>query len=310
MNKKNLILGIILAVLILLAWGYEGPFKTWKEEKAKAINLFAGLDMAKVNQMEIAQGQRKTGFTKVNGKWKIDGTKDFWLPQTQADQMTAAIDEAKKTDWELVSQNKAKQSEFQTDGSGRVIKLIADGKDLAAFAIGKMGPDYKSTYLSMNGSEKTFLVKASLVQAFGEEDWRDKAIFTTDKDKVAKLRIHEAGVDYIIEKKTSDKGVVTWNIAKPKASVVKTDKVDAVLGVLASLSAAEVPDQTFKGTGLDKNSVVVEAMGDGIDNTLMIGAAKKLNGQDLVFVKRGNSDNIYLITKDQSSKLNRAFLGI
>lgn len=310
MNKKNLILGIVLALLVLAAWGYEGPFKSWKEEKAKAINLFSGLDLDKVNQIEVAQGDKKTAFTKVNDKWKIDGTKDFWLTQAQADQIKTALDDAKKTDWELVSQNKAKKADYQTDGSGRNIRLIDSGKDLVDFSIGKMGPDYKSTYLSLKDSDKTFLVKASLVQAFGEEDWRDKAIFTTDKEKVTKLRIHEAGVDYVIEKKTSDKGVVTWNIAKPKAITVKTEKVDEVLAVLSSLTAVEIPNQTFNGTGLDKNSIVVEASGDGIDNTLMLGSAKKSNGQDLVFAKKGTSDNIYLISKDQASKLNRKFLGI
>jgi hypothetical protein len=73
------------------------------------------------------------------------------------------------------------------------------------------------------------------------------------------------------------------------------------LGILENLRSADIPAQEFKGTGLEKNSLIIQVSGEGFDNTLMVGDCTKDN---VCYAKRGDSDNIYFITKEQRDALN------
>ena len=77
---------------------------------------------------------------------------------------------------------------------------------------------------------------------------------------------------------------------------------------MSNLSTVQIPAQTFEGTGLEKHTIIIQVMGDDIDNTLMIGDVKSIDAEgedELYYVKKGSSDNIYLITKEQRDELER-----
>ena len=80
---------------------------------------------------------------------------------------------------------------------------------------------------------------------------------------------------------------------------------------MSNLSSAEIPEQTFEGTGLENHEMIVQATGEELDHVLMIGGMKQLENEDdeeeekLYYAKKGDSDNIYLIREDQKDELQK-----
>lgn len=300
MSKKNLILGGILILLVALAYIYQGPFKKWQASSAKPANFLAGIDTDKISKIEIISAGKTTAIEKSGDKWKIAGTKDFYAKSEDLNQVLTQIKEAGKAGIEVVSENKDKKAEFEADeSSGTSVKLYEGEQEKASFIVGKISNDFMSNYVAKTGDDKTYLVKANLNNYFMREDWRDTLISKADKALIKKIRLQYPGREFTLEFK-DDK----WFIAKLKNTEAKKEKVDELLNILSDLNAAKIPEQDFKGTGLEKSSIIIQTTGEGIDNTIMIGNE---SGQDkgMYFAKRGNSDNIYLISKDIRDQLDK-----
>lgn len=314
MNKKNLVLGGVLAVLILVAFLYQGPLKTWRENFGKPDNFLKELSLDQVTRIELEKPGEVIAFVKVDSKWKIDGTKDFWLSDAQAALIENSQNEVKKATLELVSENPGKKADFQTDESGLKLKLMNGNEIMNEYIIGKVASDFQSTYISDVDSEKTYLVKVALNAAFNQGEWFDRTIFSVESDKITKVRFQYPDRNFTMEI-VGEGDDAQWKGTEPYVFSVKKEKIEEILNIMSSLSAEEIPEQTFDGTGLENHSIIVQATGDGVDNTIMIGNAKKLavvegveeteGEEELYFVKKGDSDNIYLITKEERDELDK-----
>lgn len=292
MKHKNIILALVLLVLIAFAYLYQVHFKTWQVQKAKPKNFFSKIDLGSIEKIEILKGGKDTILVKQGNNWKIDGDNKFSASQEIVKSFLSEIDTAKKSGLELVSSNKDKKKDFAVDDQGTKITLLGKNNvKISEFVIGNLSGDYLSTYISQPGAAETYSIATSGLGAIIEQNnWRDKTIFETDKNKINKIRFQYPGREFSIEKKNG-----AW-------AGVKEEKIDPILSALSSLSAMEIPEQKFQGTGLEKHSIIVEATGDGVKNILMIGSCEE-NG--LCYAKKGDSDNIYLIGKDIQNEFNK-----
>lgn len=296
MNKKNLVLGGVLLFLIVLAYAYQGPLKKWQKNFNKSTSLLAKIDTAKIDKLEVIKDGQTLVIESQDGRWIVSGTKGFPVKNEMIVGLFDEIIKAKNSEITLISANKDKKGEFQTDDSGIAFKFYSDNKQIADLVIGKNGSDFASTYVSKIGSNETYLAKANLAK-YIQGDLRDDSIFSTDKSKIAKIRFQYPQSNFVIENKAGK-----WTGVSPWKFSVNKDKAERIAGIMANLSAAEIPEQTFVGTGLEKNLIIVQATGDGVDNTIMIGND---NGQALFYAKKGDSDNIYLISKETRDALEK-----
>ncbi len=296
MNKKNLILGGILIILIALAYLYQWPLKKWQAGLGKEPNFLAKVDVKNVDKIEIIKEGKTVILEKQGDRFKVGGTKYFYVEKTIADSLANKLEEAAKSDLELTSSNKDKKSELKTDDGGVRTKLYQTGNMIADFIIGKMGSDFMSAYISEANTDKTYSVSVNL-NVFNQPEWRDLTIFSSDKEKINKIRFQYPSSEFTVEKDRE-----SWKGTKPYSFSVSNEKIDKILDIMSDLTAVEIPEQNFAGTGLEKNNIIIQAVGEGIDNTLMIGDTDK-NGN--YYAKRGDSDNIYLITKEQRDELNK-----
>ena len=299
MNKKNIILGGILIFLIILAWLYSGPFKNWQKNSNKTENFLAALKVEDVSRIEVTNSSQTTTLEKQGERLKISNTKDFYAQDELVKNLTKALEDSAKAKMEIVSRNKDKKTDFQTDEtSGSRIKLFQGEKMLADFVVGKMTNDYSGSYVSQPESDRTFSINVNLSGIFNRTDWRDNKIFASSKDQINKVRFQYPTREFTIEKNKDNK----WAGSLPYKFTVREEKIDKILDIMSNLTAAQIPEQNFSGTDLEKSAIIIQASGEGIDNTLMIG---KDNGKQMYYAKRGNSDNIYLITKEQRDELNK-----
>jgi hypothetical protein len=296
MNKKTLILGIVLIALVALAYAYQGPLKTWQNNLGKPKNILAAIKIDSVDKIEIINQGETVTLTKQNQKWKYGGSKDFYADDSVIAKAFSELKIAAESQLELISQARERKSEFKTDSSGVEIKIYQANKVAADFIIGESLSDYASAYISLPDSAATYGVKADLSGAFNPLDWRDFTIFSSAKEKINKIRFQYPNREFTVELKDGK-----WSGILPDKFAVNEKKIEPVLNFMSGLKAAEIPAQVFSNTGLDKHLIIIEATGEGIDNVLMIGLASA----DLYYAKRGDSDNIYLISKAERDELNK-----
>jgi hypothetical protein len=302
MSKKNLILGGILVLLVAIAYIYQGPTRTWQEKRSDKINFFEDLNIDEVDKISVNRNGEIEILEKIGERWKIFGTKDFYVKQIFSDNIIKSLKNAKESKFELVSSNVDKKTEFVTDESGIIVKLFTNSEEVLEFTIGKMGVNYFDTYVSKKDIIETYSVESGLY-SFGIEDFRDDIIFASKKDSVSKLRFQYPNREFTLEK-INDEGGDLWKGSLPYEFDINQENVDKILDVMSDLSAVKIPEQSYEGTDLDKSLIIIQATGDGVDNTIMIGAQSNEDGGGF-YVKRGDSDNIYLITKEQKEILDK-----
>lgn len=283
-------------VLIVAAYAYQGPIKKWQAGLGKPNNFLAKAQLSKMDKIEISREGKTATLEKQGDKWKVGGTKGFYVSKANTDEMMNALIEAQKSGLELVSANKMKKNDFETGDKGIKIKLFVSNKAAVDFTVGKPAGEAGGNYVSRDAVAETFLVKADLYRIFSRPDWRELTVFASDKDSIAKLRLQYPDREIIVEKKNGK-----WEMFKPRKEV-KAEKLEQLLDIMSSLAAVKIPEQTFKGTGLEKHAIIVQATGEGVDNTIMIGDKSK---EGLYYAKPGANDNIYLISKSNRDELDK-----
>lgn len=302
MRKENLILGGIFLLLLVLAFAYD-PIMEWKKNLGRPDNFLKNIDFEEVVKVNLEKGGEKISLERLGDKWKISGTKDFFV-RDKDELFTTYLEEAIESKLDLVSNNIDKKAEYETDGSGVRVSLEDKEKVLADFIIGKMTNDFGGSYVSLPGSQETYKINGNLNYAFSKNtgDWYDESIFSSEAESVNKIRFQYPNSEFSVEKVED-----IWEGTLPYSFSVDQEKIANVLTIMTSLNAVDIPAQTFDGTGLEKHSIIVEASGDNLNNVLMVGDA---NADGSYFVKRGDSDNIYLITKEQKDALDTSIGGL
>jgi hypothetical protein len=296
MSKKNLILGGILIVLVVFAWIWSGPLQDWKQIKHAEKSFLSGVNLAAINKIIIDKNGQRTELDKSADTWTINGVKNFGVDKTAAGALNSALSEIGTLPLETVSANADKKSSFGTDDQGVKVEIEQNGATFD-LVIGKATPDYAGTYLAQPDFGKTYQIALDLNSLLARDDWRDLTVFSFLKERTNKVRFQYPGQQFVVEKINNK-----WAGTQPKKFIVTDDKVNAVLGVLEKLTAVKIPAQSFANTGLEKHAIIVQATGDGFDNTIMIGDCTKDN---LCYAKTAANDNIYLISKADRDALNK-----
>jgi hypothetical protein len=302
MSKKNLILGGIFIVLLSLVYFYQGPWQGIKERKGKMENFLAKIDAERIDKIEIKGLSGETLLEKTGDRWKIGGTKDFYAGKASIESAIKSLKEAGKADISLASERADKKADFKVDEeNGTLVSLYREGNEVLKIVLGKPSNDYTGSYISRLDDDNTYIVKPNL-SAFELGRWHDTAIFSSPKDDINKIRFQYPRNEFTLEKIDGQ-----WKGVAPNAFDVDEKKILEVLNIMSSLNAADIPEQKFEGTGLEKNLIIVQASGEGVDNTLMVG--NKFEGgdpeEDLFYAKPGNNDNIYLIHKHERDQLDK-----
>ena len=289
-------LGVILVVLIGAAYFYKGPL----QEQSNS-NFLKNINKDKIQKIEIAKDGATTTLEKIDDKLKVEGTKDFYVDDEVAQDILNALSDTKNVAMSLVSASSSKKQEFQTDDKGISINIKQEGKDAVNFVVGKLSSNFKDNYISKPNLPDTYAIASNLISIFGQEEWRSKKIFKSDKDQITKVRFQRKNDEFVVEKLDGE-----WKGTSPLEFKVDSEKLDSVLETMSNLSASDIPEQKFEGTGLEQNLLIVQATGESVDNTIMIG----LEDQGLFYAKKGDSDNIYLLKKEDKEAVDKQIAGL
>jgi len=278
MRKENLILGGIFIVLLILAFAFE-PMMAWKKNLSRPDNFLSDINFEKVDKINIEKDGKKITLERQGDKWKIAGTKDFFVSDKE-EIFTTYIEEAIKANFDLVSNNKDKKADYETDKSGARVSFESDNKKLVDFIVGKMTNDFAGSYVSLPDAPETYKVDANLGYALNKDVnlWYDTKIFADKTDKVDKIRFQYPNSEFSVEKVKKadnqngegDLSKNNWKGTLPYSFNVDSKKIEKIIALMTGLNAVEIPPQTFEGTGLENHSIIVEISGDGIKNFSII----------------------------------------
>ncbi|MFA6393969.1 MAG: DUF4340 domain-containing protein [Patescibacteria group bacterium] len=298
MAKKNLKLLVILIILAGGAYLLTGPIKNWDEKKRAPKNFLVAIDINLAERIEIARKEKTVKLVKEGEGWRVEGEGKFFADPEAIKTLKTEFKKAQSASLEIASANKNKKSDFDLDKEyGTEIKFYQGGNEFGNFLIGKMTSDYSGVYIGKEGDDNSYAVPIRLSAAFSPYEWRDRMILSLDKNKLERIRFHYPDREFVLEKKDGK-----WKGTAPAAFDANEEKLEPVLIALANLRAEVIPAQDFKGTDLEKNLIIVEYKGEGIEGALMVG---KDNSQGQYYAKRSDSDNIYLIAKSERDMFNK-----
>lgn len=305
MSKITKRLAIILALLWGIAFFYQRTDFT--QNTIANNNFLSSVSSENIQKIIISSGDSDSVVLEKTGeKFKIGDTKALYAADEAVQTLLNGIDGASKAKAEVVSINAEKKSDFGIDDQGTKVTIAQTNSDEISFIIGKTGSNFTDTYISRVDSDETVLIAENMARIFNRDEWADKTIFNADATIINELRFQYPDRQFKIAKFVNDEGEPVWKSNSPNVTDLNAINIQPIVDIMANLSATSIPIQSFEGTDLEKNLIIVQATGDGIDNTIMVGGkyAQSEEGETLYYVKSAANDNIYLITEEQRNTLS------
>jgi len=236
MKRNTVILVGILALLIVAVFlVLQRPGE--RSVSADSSEVLVSYDSAAVEKIEVTSASAATILQRDGAGWMLTSplrakADDAGVHQLLSKGRMIALKA-------MVSSNPQKQTMFQVDSAGTLVRLYAGGSERVAFRIGKTGPTYTETYVRREGSNDVFLADGMLLYLFVKQprDWRDKAILRLPQESIKTVRYHYGDTTFALAFQDS-----MWKIDGTPA----TDyAVRGLLGALATFSADDFIDTTI-----------------------------------------------------------------
>jgi hypothetical protein len=275
------VLVILVAIVLLLRLG-GGRHKG--EEP-----LIAGFEPDLAHRIVIDGREGRTVLEKQDGVWIAASEDSFPVEAAAADKILDVIKGFSRRD--VVSKNPEKQAIYQVDTTGTEVKVEdATGVALASFIIGKVGPDYQSTFVRSAASDEVVLTPGYLAGTFerGTRTWQDLAVFALEPGNISEIVLSRPAETIGLARD----GTGQWYITRPESAACDQNRVQKLARTLAYLRSDEIIGRMpVEGAGLDQpDSLVWFRLADGTEESLLFGDAA---GGQSVYAKRQTDNVVY-----------------
>ncbi len=287
MRKEITVLLTILLVLVLI---YIGRFVAQKGQKRSGF-ILERITPTDVSALTIIEGSDTIRLVRQGDTWRIrlDSVRTGRVNTNMIDRWQRTLSEAT---YELASRNpeKFKNLEVTADKAVEVLFYGPDQKVLADILIGKLGPDYNSSYVRVKDANVVYLASANLRSLFPRKPWawRDRNMMSFDVKEATGLRIY-LPEDSVIAYRDS-----LWHVKGIESP--DTLQIRSLLRILSRLTAIDfadtlTPDQA--GLNPPKARVVVE-LSDGTEKVLKVGNPKEERGY---YAQVKGDETLYVLSK-------------
>jgi len=242
---------------------------------------------------------RTVALEKDSGVWIVPGEDSLAADPAGVAailEKTASFSRADK-----VSSNPGKRSVFQVDSTGILVSIVDDrGDTTAAFVVGKVGPDYQSSYVRAAGSDDVILASGYLRSMFdrGERTWQDRLIFNFTPDDISRVDIRRGREEYTLSRTAGGE----WMIAAPETMACRQNFATRLVRMLALLRcdgfAGRLPLPGANVAGSD--TTLWFATSGGEEHRLFFGSE---NDAGEVSLAKDDSDVVYLLARVKVNQL-------
>jgi hypothetical protein len=236
MKRNTLILAGMLVLLVIAAFlVLERPGERSVASDSGA--MLVSYDSAAISKIEIRSGAERVILQREGSGWMLTSplrakADDAGIHQILSKAKTIAMKA-------LISSNPEKQSLFQIDSTGTLVKLYEGETERAAFRIGKPGSSYTESYVRREGSNDVYLTDGMLTYTFVKppRDWRDKAITRLPQESIKNVRFQYGDTTFTMAFQDS-----VWRI---DGAPVNEYAARNLVSSLATLNADDFIDSTI-----------------------------------------------------------------
>jgi hypothetical protein len=313
MNRKTLLALGAFAVLSLIAFlALRAPDKG--EQRGERPRPMAKLKNTDFDTLEVTKSKITSVIRKEGGKFKVVAPTPYPADEGNAKQAFEAVEKMEFGD--IVTDQKAKQSEFEVGDDGLRVVVKNGNKPVGDLIIGKnLGA---GTMVRVPGKDDVWQAAGSIKYSFDKNaaDWRDKSITTFAAADVEKLEVRSKSGGTISlqkskpagDKAAADKPAADdqWTVVTSSVPVPKLDGsvASTMVSTLASWKASDFADNAKPdATGLGEPAVTVTVgLKGGKTATALIGNKKT---DDDYYVKNGESPQVFLVKKYGAEHVNK-----
>lgn len=204
---------VLAAILVLLAGvTYVVMQRPGESSSTGSDKVLVEFDSSAVDRIEVHSASGAVTLEKIGGEWTLTAPLRF---RADPAGVGSALGSARRILLSsLVSTNPQKQSLFQVDSSGTLVRLSDRGAEKAVFRVGKMGPSYTETYVRREGSDDVYLATGMIGPTFARRpnDWRDKTILKADQNSITAVTFRYGDTLFTLAFRDS-----AWSIGDQKA---------------------------------------------------------------------------------------------
>ena len=305
MNRKTLTAFAAFAVLGLITlFTLRQPDKG--ETRGERPRPLPRLKAGDFDTLAVVKGGATSVLKKEGDKYQLIQPINYRADENAAKQAFEAIEKMEFTS--IVTDQKAKQAEFEVDDKGLHVTVKKGDTVLADMMLGKtQGP---GTMIRPSGKDEIWVVSGVNKYTFDKapSEWRDKSVTTFAAGDAEGIDIKsKTGGTISLKKAEKKEGVEeAWNIAASSVKIDHPDKMVAggIVATLSGLKAAEFADSaTPQETGLaDPALSVTVGLKGGKTATMLIGNKK---GDEDWYVKAGDAPQVYLVKKFNMDRVNK-----
>lgn len=291
-------LRILATVLVVLAAVYLVVSLTERRGQGPAP-LFPEFRAEEAAGIYISAAGQTVAIEKRDGEWTVPSEDGLPADPTGVDAVLDKVASFSRRD--RVSSNPGKRQVFQVDTSGVRVGIVdAAGDTTASFIVGKVGPDYQSSYVRVAGGDDVILAPGYLKSMFdrGARPWQDRLIFDLVPDDISRLDIARGPETYTLSRGADGQ----WFMAEPESSACRQNAVTRLVRLLAMLRcddfAGRLPLPGADVAGSDTTLSFAVAAGE--EHRLAFGSE---NEDGLVHFTRDTSDVVYLLARVKVNQL-------
>lgn len=233
MKRSALVMVGLIVALAVAAWlVLQQPGESSRE--AGTETMLVTYDSAAVDRMVISGMRGTVVLEQQGGRWFL---KEPIAYPADPVAVTTAIGKGRTIVMAgLVSSNPAKQSLFQLDSTGTLVRIFERGAEKAVFRVGKPSASYQETYVRVEGSNDVYLTRDRLTQVFSKtvREWRDRTIFKGDPQAMENVGYRFGDTTFVLAFKDS-----IWRVDGLPAA---QSAIPPLLNALANIQGDEFID--------------------------------------------------------------------
>ena len=330
-NKLVISAAVFAVLLILVILFRKDPYEASKPESFDGV--LPKLEADSLDKIEITQGADSYTVEKRGEDWLITSPAEY---KTDESWKSTIVDKLEGMEViRLASDKKEKHAGFEVDDKGARVKAYSAGREVLSLIIGKITPDYQSTFVRTPDSEKVYVVDGAISGSFkkGVNDWRYKYIINADQNSFNELAIKNGDSELKFVKSESaapaedaaapaegqeapaPQDRKEWKLEGNDGFKVDATRINSVLAGLAKLRWDEVLDSPspLPQYGLDNPDVVVWAKdGEGKEYSVsvkMMAGEKDEKGQvkpaQFAWVALDGDPKVYQIRQYQADRFKK-----
>jgi hypothetical protein len=306
MNRKTLLAGAVFAGLLLLSLiVLRSPEKGTRT--GEAPRPVAKIAPGAIDTLEVTKDGKTTVIKKDGSSYKVTAPVAYPADVDAAKQAFEAIEKLEFAG--IVSDQKAKQTEFEVDA--KALRVVAKKGEtvLADLRVGKVANNL--TMVRPEGKDQVWQAVGSLKFQLDKDaaGWRDKSIISfpeADAERIDVVAKNGAKIALVRPPKADGGAPSEWRVQESTVKVEPFDKAVAsdMISALSSFKTNDFADGVpASETGLDapELTVTVGLKGDKKE-TVQIGKKK---GDEDFYVKSPKSPQVFLVKKFTLERINK-----